>query len=481
MAFLVWLFSFWTWFQAFFRLRWFRTPPLDHATSGASPGVEQLGSNEGQHESALATFLSPLSDDKVKNLHYRPGKDGFKLSALFDGERRDFSGDEPTHREFLAALASSKVGSDGTNCIYLSRDFFDRPEQVEEIVGALVSNNSFKKVDLSFDGCSALQMAECVSNLLLGNKAIEELTVPLGYGEVVGREAAELLANVLRKNRVLKILNLSVIPGLVDDEAMEVLIQPLKENDSVLQELRFRRITDVGLEHLGVMLGTNTSLEALEYWDYERVDDPERRDEPVYMRGFTSLGAALGINRSLERLVCTVGSSMELKVLLEPLMPVNNNPQANTTLTALDLSDSRIGGKEGVDILVDMIRTNTSLLKLNLWGMKDDCPNAVENIVAILEALKANKSLKRVCFANCHGVGGYKVLGSMMDLLLENRQLEEIVLFGTPLQNSGDAVHVYSELEKRKKMKLWDLIKNMADDHPKSGRVFMCGNPYAGE
>jgi hypothetical protein len=69
----------------------------------------------------------------------------------------------------------------------------------------------------------------------------------------------------------------------------------------------------------------------------------------------------------------------------------------------------------------------------------------------------------------------------MMDLLLENRQLEEIVLFGTPLQNSGDAVHVYSELEKRKKMKLWDLIKNMADDHPKSGRVFMCGNPYAGE
>jgi hypothetical protein len=470
MAFLVWLFSFWTWFKAFFRLRWFRTPPLDHATSGASPGVEQLPSNEGQHESALATFLSSLSEGKGGSMIYTPGKVGFKLSAWFDGGSRKFSGDEPTHREFLAALASSKVGSDRPIHIYLSRDNFDRPEQVEEIVGALVSNNSFKKVILSVDGCSALRMAECVSNLLLGNKAIEYLGVALGSGEV-GREAAELLANVLRKNRVLKILDWYEMWGLVDDEAVEALIRPLKENDSVLQELILARTTDVGLEQLGVMLGTNTSLKALGYGDYDRVENLETRDE-VYMRGFTSLGAALGINRSLELLDCTFASSMELKVLLEPLMPVNNNPQANTTLTSLGLDFSRIGGKEGVDILVDMIRTNTSLLHLNLPGMReldDDCRDAAENIVAILEALKINKSLKSVSFAYCSGVGGYKVFGSMMDLLLENRQLEEIDLRDTPLEYSGDAVHVHFELEKRKKMKLWDLIKNMADDHPKSG------------
>jgi hypothetical protein len=459
---------------------------LDQATSGASPGVEQLPSNEGQHESALATFLPSLSEVKVRFFTYIPGKDGFLLVASIGGgsEYRKFSGDEPTHREFLAALASSKVVCYGTNRIDLSLVDFDRWKLLEEIVGALVSDNSFKVVELGFSWWSALRMAECVSNLLLGNKAIEDLKVFMQSDEVVGREAAELLANGLHGNRVLQTLDLTGISGLVDDEAMKVLIQPLMENDSVLQELRFRRITDVGLEHLGVMLGTNTSLKALEYQDYDRVDDPERRDEPVYMRGFTSLGAALGINRSLERLQCTVGSSMELKVLLEPLMPVNNNPQANTTLTSLYLTWCRIRGKEGVDILVDMIRTNTSLLQLNLSGMEElnyDCPDAVENIVAILEALKTNKSLKRVCFAFCTGVGGYKVFGSMMDLLLENRQLEEIDLSGTPLARSGDALHVYIELEKRKKMKLWDLIKNMADDHPKSGRVFMCGNPYAGE
>jgi hypothetical protein len=487
MAFLVWLFSFWTWFEAFFRLLWFRTPPLvsDQATSGASPGVEpQLWSNEGQHESALATFLSSLLGVQVGRLMYCPGEDGFKLYNWKQGE---FSGDEPTHREFLAALASSKVVS-GTELKFEIDPFtdnFDRPELLEEIVGALVSNNSFKAVDIKFpSGCSALQMAECVSNLLLGNKAIEELTVQLQSGEVVGRESAELLANGLHENRVLKTLDLWWIRGLVYDEAVEVIIRPLKENDSILQELRLRKITDVGLEHLGVMLGTNTSLKALQYWDYYKVTYPERGDEPVYMRGYTSLKEALGINRSLERLECSVASSTELKLLLEPLMPVNNNPQANTTLTSLQLYQSRIGGKEGVDILVDMIRTNTSLLDLNLFKMKeldDSCPNPVENVVAILEALKTNKSLKRVSFGNCGGVGGYKVLGTMMDLLLENRQLEGIDLAFTPLEDSGDAVYVHFELEKRKKMKLWDLVKGMADESPKSGRVFMCGNPYAGE
>ena len=486
MAFLAWLFSFWTCFQAFFRLRWFRTPPLDHATLGTSPGVKpQLCSNEGQHESALATFLSSLSGSNVSSISYYPGEDGFTLSCWVVGERkREFSGDEPTHREFLAALASSKVVSCTRLKVNLSRDNFDRPEQLEEIVGALVSNNNFKLVFLTFrETCSALQMAECVSKLLSGNKAIEYLEVDLGSGVVVGREAAELLANGLHENRVLKTLNLWSIRGLVDDEAMEALIRPLKENDSVLQELRLRKITDGGLEHLGVMLGTNTSLEALQYRDWDRVDDPKRRDE-VYMRGFTSLKEALGINRSLKHLECSVASSMELKVLLEPLMPVNNNPQANTTLTSLDLTESRIGGKEGVDILVDMIRTNTSLLELDLSRMReldDDCPDAVENVVVILEALKTNKLLKKVSFYRCSGVGGYKVLGTMMDLLLENRQLEKIDLVGTPLGYSGDATYVHSELEKRKKMKLWDLVKGMADESPKSGRVFMCGHPYAGE
>ncbi|KAG0575596.1 hypothetical protein KC19_5G015200 [Ceratodon purpureus] len=443
-AFKVWLFSFWTWFEAFFSVSWSQRPPLDQASIDTSLGVEQLRSDE----------------------------DGSKIKEL--------SGGEQTHREFLAAVASSKVAS--CERISIGSKFGKRcnVKQLEEMVRALVPNSNFKEVSLYIHGCSLLQMAECVSNLLSGNKAIEQLDLSSDSHEVVGKEAAELLAKGLRENRVLKRLDLRSIGGLVDDEAMEVLTKPLKENDSVLQELLVWKITDVGLEHLGVMLGTNTSLKRLKYWDSNKANDPTRRDE-VYMRGYISLSETLCVNRSLESLECTITSSMELKVLLQPLMPTNNKPQANTTLTELWLWESRIGGKEGVDILADMIRTNTSLLRLTLWEMRelrDSDPDAVENVVAILEALKTNKSLKYVSFFGCYSVGGYKVLGTMMDMLLENRQLEEIRLDGTGL---GGSWYVHSELEKRRKFKLWDLIKGMANVSPKSGRVFLCGNPYAGK
>ncbi|KAG0575577.1 hypothetical protein KC19_5G014000 [Ceratodon purpureus] len=483
MAFKVWLFSFWTWFKAFFSVRWSQTPPLDQASLDTSLGVEQLRSDEGHHESELTAFLASLAEDKVRRLIYYPDHDGIRLSIYgADRSEGEFSGGEATHREFLAAVASSKVaccesisiGEYGASC---------NLKQLEEMVRALVPNSNFTEVRLDTSEVSPLQMAECVSNLLSGNKAIEQLYLSSDSHEVVRKEAAELLAKGLRENRVLKRLDLWYIYGLVDDEAMEVLTKPLKENDSVLQDLGVGKITDVGLEHLGVMLGTNTSLKRLEYWDYDKADDPTRSDE-VYVRGYTSLSEALCANRSLESLDCTVSSSMELKVLLQPLMPTNNKPQANTTLTELWLPDSTIGGKEGVGILVDMIRTNTSLLRLSLLRMTELCdsdPDAVENVVAILEALKTNKSLKYVRFGACSGVGGYKVLGTMMDLLLENRQLEEIDLFGTRLEDSGDARYVHSELEKRRKFKLWDLIKGMANVSPKSGRVFLCGNPYAGK
>ncbi|KAG0615129.1 hypothetical protein M758_5G016900 [Ceratodon purpureus] len=475
MAFMVWLFSFWTWSKTFFSVRWSQTPPLDQASLDTSLGVEQLRPDEGPHKSELTAFLASIAEDKVGRLIYCPFKYGFRLSFYGNDSMKELSGGETAHREFLAAVASSKVASCESISIW-------NVKQLEEMVRALVPNSNFTEVSLVTSGVSPLQMAECVSNLLSGNKAIEQLDLSSDFREVVGKEAAELLANGLRENRVLKRLDL-LDWGLVDDEAMEVLTKPLKENDSVLQELRVGKRTDVGLEHLGVMLGTNTSLKRLVYLDDYEADDSTRSDE-VYMRGYTSLSEALCVNRSLESLDCTITSSMELKVLLQPLMPTNNKPQANTTLTELRLLDSRIGGKEGVDILVDMIRTNTSLLKLALWEMRelrDSDPDAVENVVAILEALKTNKSLKHMSFWGCSGVGGYKVLGTMMDLLLENRQLEEIDLFGTRLKDSGDARYVHSELEKRRKLKLWDLIKGMANVSPKSGRVFLCGNPYAGK
>ncbi|KAG0586775.1 hypothetical protein KC19_2G116100 [Ceratodon purpureus] len=484
MAFMVWL------FKAFFRVRWSQTSPSDQASPAASLGVGQLRFDEGHHESELTAFLASLAEAKDRYLSYDPGKDGFQLFFNRADGYRKFSGGGPTHREFLAAVASSKVAS--CESIFIGGSFCRcNLKQLEEIVRALVPNSNFTKVMFNMSGCTTLQMSGCVSNLLSGNKAIEHLEVVTNFREVVGKEAAELVANGLRENRALKKLDMwRLYDSLVVDEAMEELTKPLKENDSVLQELKVGQVTDVGLEHLGAMLGTNTSLKRLTYSRPRMVGYSTRSDE-VYMRGYTSLSVALCVNRSLEALACVIASSMELKVLLQPLMPTNNKPEANITLTDLSLNRSRIGGKEGVDILVDMIRTNTSLLRLDFWQMtelSDSDPDAVENAVAILEALKTNKSLKVVSFGGCTGVGGYKVLGTMMDLLSENRQLElylqndeleETELRSAGLESSGDARYFLSKLEVRKKVKLWDWIKGQANVSPKLGRIFLCGNLYA--
>jgi len=131
-----------------------------------------------------------------------------------------------------------------------------------------------------------------------------------------------------------------------------------------------------------------------------------------------------------------------------------------------------------------MLCTNTSLLELNLNYIDEfSLPGeeGIENVLAILEAFKANKSLKRIGFKGCKAVNGYKVLGAMMDLLLENHCIEHIDLQGTSLMETGDADYVYSALSKRKKMRLWGIVQGMANVNPTSGRVFLCGDPYAGK
>ena len=481
LAFMMWLLGLWTWFKAFISLAWFRAPPLDPASAATSVGLEGLSPEEGHEESALATFLSSVPDCEQFTCEYV--KDGFKIEAWVpgaggDGEDRRFSGDEAAYREFLAAVASSKVEYCKEYLIVkLSGE--DASKHLEEIVGALKSNDTIREVRLENKDCSLLRVSECFANLLLQNNVIQHLIIYGGESirrdQAMGTEAAEQFAKALQENRSLKTLHLWGL-GRLDAEGMRVLVEPLKSPHSVLQYLGVWVTSDVGLEHVGVMLATNTSLRKVDLSDWDRSDE-------VHRRGYTSLRDALAINRTLEELQCRTQSSMELELLLDPLMPTHNRPQSNSTLTSLSLFGSRIGGKEGMDILVGMIRSNSSLLELDLsflWELSED-PDAVENVLAILAALKTNQSLKEVRFYGCDGVGGYKVLGTMMDLLLENLHLTDIGLLITPLERSGDAEYVYSELKKREKMKLWKLVQGMANEDPKSGRVFLCGNPFAGK
>jgi len=239
----------------------------------------------------------------------------------------------------------------------------------------------------------------------------------------------------------------------------------------------FNLTSDAQLEHISGMLASITSLKSL------LMTKELTRVKKSFSRGSKSLAHALGSNQSLKTLSCGSFSSMELKVMLEPLMPKNNNLQHNTTLTKLHLRES-IGGKEGIETLVDMLCTNTSLLELCLEHMDElslHDAQGVDNVLAILLALKTNKSLKRIEFSRCNAVGGYKVLGTMMDMLLENHNIQDIGLGGTSLEESGDADYVSSALSKRKKVKLWGVVQSMGTKNPTFGRVFLYGEPYAGK
>jgi len=483
LAFLVWLFSFWTWKDFF--LRRLRNP-VSHPASGET--AEHILSQDGPQESEFARFLSSLPEDERRCHHLRFDRDS-KFTISYGAFTFPPSHDSTVQasylkflEEFLEAVASSEIEFREEVSIELRGD--DSCKRVEAFADALrQSSNRFRKLDLRCHFGFAIRFANCISSVLLRNEAIQHLCLYFGgLKEGMGKDLAAEFMTIIATPHNLQILKSFGMGGLrLDGEGMEQLMKPFQGPPSVLEELRFYSLTsDAQLEHLSGMLASSTSLKTLLVF-YNSVVGQE-----VYTRGYSNIAAALCSNQSLEVLSCEISSSRELKMLLDPLIPKNNNVQNNTTLIELELYES-IGGKDGIETLAHMLCTNTSLLKLALINVKDlskshdgDDTQEVENVLAILEALKTNKSLKRIDFGGCKAVRGYKVLGAMMDLLLVNHYIEDIDLTRTGLRESGDADYVLSALSKKNKMKLWDTIQSMAIVNPTSGRVFLCGQPFAG-
>ena len=73
-------------------------------------------------------------------------------------------------------------------------------KHLEEIVGALKSNDTSNKVQLTRYNYSVLRVSECVSNLLLLNTTIQYMGIDINWhpGEAMGTDAVEQLANSKR-------------------------------------------------------------------------------------------------------------------------------------------------------------------------------------------------------------------------------------------------------------------------------------------
>ncbi|KAG0631927.1 hypothetical protein M758_1G290900 [Ceratodon purpureus] len=293
----------------------------------------------------------------------------------------------------------------------------------------------------------------------------------------------KVLVDALLQNQVLRQFTLSYCgdDDTLDREkgvghegsVMRELNRYLKSPTNVLTQLHMWAVTDDEVIQLADTLGLNKKLRVL--WIQRSYDSSESE-------GIGRIGEALRTNTVLEELgfygYRGVGVE-EMEALVGALVPdAASGLQPNTHLHTLRFQGEALEGKKGMEQLVTLLRSNTSLLHFDLSG------NAVDYAEMLFTALRCNTSLKSLDLTDCDGIGGKDVLGMIMDMLLHNRSLREINLEGTGLEEDGNAEVVYAELRGREKtidLELEDVIQNMERVPPNSARVFLCGDPEAGK
>jgi hypothetical protein len=195
---------------------------------------------------------------------------------------------------------------------------------MEEFVDTLRQcGTDLRKLDIEYYEGSAIRFAKCISNVLSHIIGIQDLALSFdALDEEMGKEVAvEFMANIASPDTLRIFKSFQIWRTKLDGEGMEQLIKPLMGPHSVLEDFNCGLITsDVQLEHISGMLATSTYLKSLFLW---RSGGGAHR---TLTRGFTKIAASLCSNQSLETLSYKISSSMELKALLDPLMPHNNSP-----------------------------------------------------------------------------------------------------------------------------------------------------------
>ncbi|KAG0606903.1 hypothetical protein M758_9G177500 [Ceratodon purpureus] len=477
--FLFW-FSLWTW-KAFV-VRMFTKPPDSRDEGDSVTGVALSSDEQGDVDQETQTSIDPERSSLAKILDWILQEKSMDL--LFEKDDRVSSrfgygitsektfGDRDSFNEIMGAIAASttleRIGirfnsSEVITCY------------TKGLTEALSSNRSVKKIVFN-NGAPNREEIGLVSTVLLNNEFLEDVSL---VSFVMDNEGASLLRNALHHNRTLKRLSLYPNQNTLDEEGWKMLLEPLSGGDGCNNVLEDFTFTLQGPEcrngnvHIGNMVRNNTSLRKV--WI-----TLGGKDHEAHTNVLSSIGEALCFNTRLSQLILYLDGFIEemdiLGGLFTSLVPDAQGQQSNTTLKCLQLH-SIFGRPLKCDSLFSMLRSNTSLIELRCYGMI----TKAEVVVRLLDSLKGNKCLEILNLWGCEGVRGERVLGTIMDLLLENHHLKQIDLSGTPLKEDGSAQIVKAELEKRAKNDLWKVVEGMATTTPTSGRVFLCGEPYAGK
>lgn len=391
-------------------------------------------------------------------------------------------------------------------------------ECMERLAKILRNNDVIKEIMLSESGIGSYG-ASLIASALKVNTSLQELHI---WEDSIGSKGAEEISKMIEANSTLNMLTIfdsspmaatpMISAVLARNRSMEVHVwsgDHDKNSSSKVVEfapesstLRIYRLNNSGACRVVCALGWNTTVKSLDLtgvrlksqWakEFRWVLEQNRSLKEVKLsktglknKGIVYVAAGLFKNRSLEILNvddnCYNGVGVEH--LLCPLTRFSTiQIQANITLKSITFGGKRTKiGRDGLIAILQMLSTNQTVTRL---GIYEDQSLRPQDIIRIFKNLEKNVSLKRLSLQGCKGVDGDLVLKTIMETLQVNPWIEEIDLARTPLQISGKAEEIHLKLGQNAKSEPEfevDLLKDMPMTVPKSCRVFICGQEFAGK
>lgn len=363
------------------------------------------------------------------------------------------------------------------------------PAGASLLASALKLNGSLEELQIWEDSIGS-KGAEEMSKMIEVNSNLRLLTI----FDSKAITATPLISAVLARNRFMEV---HIWSGENHEKSSKV-VEFVPENST----LRIYRLDVSGACRVACSLGLNTTVKLLDMtgvrlksrWarEFRWVLEQNRTLKEVHLsktclkdKGIVYVAAGLFKNQQLESLYADGNwfGGVGVEHLLCPLSRFSSlQNQANITLKSLTFGGRRTKiGRDGLAAVVQLLTTNETLTS---FGIYDDESLRSEDFIRIFKCLERNASLKCLSLKGCKGVQGDSVLQTIMSTLQVNPWIEEIDLARTPLHNSGKAEGIYQRLgqnERTVEPDTTDFLKDMPMTTPKSCRVFLCGQEYAGK
>ena len=261
---------------------------------------------------------------------------------------------------------------------------------------------------------------ECVQMLVGGinfmsSKEVKDLNITklILYGNAIATEGATALAEMLKENRTLQQLNVSL--NSIGQGGAIALAEMLKENTTLQQlNVNFNSIGQGGAAALAEILKENRTLQQLDV-----------RVNSIGLEGATALAEMLKKNRTLQQLDVSDNSIGQggATALVEML-------KENRTLQQLDVGGNSIG-QGGAIALAEMLKENRTLQQLDVSFNSIGQGGAA----ALAEILKENRTLQQLDVrVNSIGLEGATALAEM---LKKNRTLQQLDVSGNSIGQGG--------------------------------------------